>query len=114
MNTIRGFVDHSDAVDTLEMGKAFLKLNRYDLILLDLHLEDSDKEDTLKEIRALANNAPVIVVTGASGKEVVDSIFRCGAYSCVTKGDSGFIENLKQYVQTALSAVKLRRAFNLI
>ena len=59
------------------LGSALQSLGKdaFDIILLDLTLPDSAGIDSIKEVVALANNSPVIVLTGFSDKQFgIDSL----------------------------------------
>ena len=59
------------------LGSALQSLGKdaFDIILLDLTLPDSTGIDSIREVVALANNSPVIVLTGFSDKQFgIDSL----------------------------------------
>jgi PAS domain S-box-containing protein len=59
------------------LASALLSLHKnvFDIILLDLTLPDSNGVDSIREVVALSNNSPVIVLTGFSDKQFgIDSL----------------------------------------
>ncbi len=59
------------------LASAIHSLNKdtFDIILLDLTLPDSNGVDSIREVVALSNNSPVIVLTGFSDKQFgIDSL----------------------------------------
>ncbi len=52
-----------ESVTTLEDGKKKLKDNRYDIVLLDLHLPDSWPPETISEVSTRLNGAALIVLS---------------------------------------------------
>lgn len=62
--------------DALSAAK---RLPYAEIIVLDLGLPDSKPEETIKQINELHEFSPVIVLTGYSHREIVDSILRVRA-----------------------------------
>ena len=57
----------------------------FDVVLLDYHLPDSHDLVLLSEIRRLAPNAMVIIMTAFATPEMSDAALRIGAYRVVPK-----------------------------
>jgi len=57
----------------------------FDVVLLDYHLPDSHDVGPLSQIRRLAPNAMVIMMTAFATPEMSDAALRIGAYRVVTK-----------------------------
>ena len=68
-----------DALDLL--GKS-----RFDVILLDLSLPDSDGIGTLTTIRVHAPHVPVLVLTGSDNEALANSALQHGAQDYIVKG----------------------------
>jgi len=68
-----------DALDLLGNG-------RFDVILLDLSLPDSDGIGTLTTIRVHAPHIPVLVLTGSDNEALANSALRHGAQDYIVKG----------------------------
>jgi PAS domain S-box-containing protein len=72
--------------ETLAEGLARLLTQRFDLVLLDLHLPDSDGLATFEQVHRAAPSLPVIVLTGSYDPAVASEILRQGAQDCLQKG----------------------------
>ena len=74
--------EHSD---NLANAEAYLKVSKFDIILLDIMLPDGDGRNLLKKIRKQNLNTPVIIMTAKS--EVSDKIdlLDIGADDYITK-----------------------------
>jgi Flp pilus assembly CpaE family ATPase len=68
-----------DALDLLGNG-------RFDVILLDLSLPDSDGIGTLTTIRVHAPHVPVLVLTGSDNEALANSALQHGAQDYIVKG----------------------------
>lgn len=69
----------ADALDRLAQG-------RFDVILTDLGLPDSDGLDTLVEVRDAQPSAPIVVLTALNDQEAALDALRMGAHSFLVKG----------------------------
>jgi CheY-like chemotaxis protein len=67
-----------DALDLLGNG-------RFDVILLDLSLPDSDGIGTLTTIRVHAPHVPVLVLTGSDNEALANSALQHGAQDYIVK-----------------------------
>jgi two-component system, sensor histidine kinase and response regulator len=78
-----------DIVLAETLGAALEKLTEqdFDLVLLDLSLPDSRGLETLSSVRAVADQTPVIVLTGADGEEIALEALKLGAQDYLIKGD---------------------------
>lgn len=77
-------MDH--APDMLEASELISK-NVYDIIFLDLFLPDSFGQDTFKAIQKLDIEAPVVILSGLSDKNIALDIVKLGAQDYIVKGD---------------------------
>lgn len=75
------------SMSSLESARQFLSRSRPDLILLDLFLPDGDGRSLLTEIRHHEETAdtPVIVISGAADRAVIDEVAALGADGFVGK-----------------------------
>ena len=72
--------------DRLETGLEYLQQNRYDVVLLDLNLPDSEGFDTFTKLHMKNPEKPVIIMTGMDDKELgLDSVKK-GAQDYLVKG----------------------------
>lgn len=77
---------HVTTADTLQTGKALLVSRRFDLILLDQRLPDSDESQTLPAILPKAGAIPVVVLTGLNDELHGASLVAQGAHDYLVKG----------------------------
>jgi signal transduction histidine kinase len=78
-----------------------------DLVLLDLHLNDAEGRDVLQEVRALAPNAAIIVLTGYATLESALHALRAGAHDYLVKPTD--VEELRFTVARSLERQRLER-----
>lgn len=80
---IEGFA--VDSVATLHSAQTAIQISAYDAVLLDLLLPDGDGLKWLSQLRATANNTPVIIMTARD--QISDRIagLKCGADDYVIK-----------------------------
>ena len=71
---------------TLEGGLASLDQFPFDLLILDLHLPDSDGEATLHTALARAAKVPIIVLSGSDSDELATHFVQTGAQDFLVKG----------------------------
>ncbi len=72
---------------TLSQGTTCLAGSRFDLILLDLSLPDSQGINTFVQIHSYAPDIPVVVLTGAQDEVSAMQIMRAGAQDYLAKGE---------------------------
>jgi PAS domain S-box-containing protein len=77
-------VPNLDWVDTLAAARERLAARHYDLILLDLHLPDSNGIDTLRAIRGQGERI-IVVMTADEDPELPKKALEHGAYDFVAK-----------------------------
>ena len=63
-----------------------LTATRFDLVLLDLSLPDSNGLDTVRTVRAAAGMTPIVVLTGLDDEETALAALRDGAQDYLVKG----------------------------
>ena len=94
-----------------ESGLRALAAEEFDVIALDQNMPGLDGLATLARIHAIANHPPVIFVTGAQDSKLVVTALKAGAFDYVVKDAQGeFIPLLKATFQSAVEAMRLRRA----
>ncbi|AKB80989.1 sensory transduction histidine kinase [Methanosarcina barkeri 3] len=71
---------------TLNEGLNHLKENRFDIILSDLGLPDSDGIDTFLEIHARNSRIPIIILTGMNDEKIGVEAVKKGAQDYLVKG----------------------------
>jgi PAS domain S-box-containing protein len=81
-----------ETVDTLAKGISFLEEKVFDLVLLDLHLPDSDGLKTFTEIHERCPGIPVIVLTGTSDEDTAVKAVQLGAQDYLVKGEMEILQ----------------------
>ena len=74
-------------VETLTDAKIQLTKQRFDVLLLDLSLPDSSGLDTLKKAQVIANETPIIVLTGQNNTDFALKALEIGVADYLVKGD---------------------------
>jgi len=82
---------------TLEEANNYLSENKYDLIILDMHLPDGDGIELLDEINSLVNTK-IIVLSGDSDVNLREELFKRGIVDYIIK-DSNLFYSLKTLVK---------------
>lgn len=72
---------------TLESALGFLKQQRFDVVLLDLTLPDSQGLETYARLHQVAPLTPVIVLSGLTDEEVALQALRAGAQDYLLKNE---------------------------
>lgn len=73
------------ATSLQESRNRFATGRRYDYVLLDLQLPDSAGHESLVQMRALAPDTPIIVVTGDARRDVIVRCLEMGAMGYIPK-----------------------------
>jgi PAS domain S-box-containing protein len=96
-------------VDTLSKGIECLKQETYDLILLDLHLPDSQGLDSLDQLLAVAPDVPIILLTALNDDQLGMKAISLGAQDYLVKGQ---IEEalLKRAIKYAIERRRAEKA----
>ena len=74
-----------DETNSLKSGCEKSKSGCYDVILLDIHLPDSEGIDTLKKLENVECDSPVIILTGAADDELASLSIEFGAQDFIQK-----------------------------
>lgn len=83
----RGAEINLDHAFRLSTGLEMLQKGHYDVILLDLSLPDSTGIETLRKIRDVASEVPVVVMTSLDDEETAAKALQAGAQDYLVKGD---------------------------
>jgi DNA-binding response OmpR family regulator len=75
-------------VDSLNNAIKEIKTQKYDCIVVDLGLPDSQGLDTYKAIRGCASLTAIVVLTGQSDRDTMLAALRMGADNYLIKGTS--------------------------
>lgn len=93
-----------EILHAVSIGEAlkFLQTARPDLLILDLHLPDSQGVSDIERITAAAGGMPVVVLTSSTAWREVKEAMRCGAQDYIVKN---FDDDFKEVLGFALSRV---------
>jgi DNA-binding NtrC family response regulator len=94
-----------DFVHTGDDAQTQLKLQKYDLVISDLLLPDISGIDILKQVKEIAPNTSVILITGNASAETAVEAMKEGALDYISKPFN--IERLKIQVVKALEKSRL-------
>jgi len=75
--------------ERLAEGLELLRRGKFDVLLLDLSLPDSDKNETLLRAQAEAPQVPIVVMTGVDDEAFALEAMRHGIQDYLVKGDTG-------------------------
>lgn len=71
----------------LREGLNLMEIKKFDVLLLDLSLPDSDKENTLKYLKEITKKTPIIVLTGFDDSNFALEALKKGAEDYISKND---------------------------
>ncbi|MFH1360219.1 MAG: response regulator [Candidatus Omnitrophota bacterium] len=94
--------------EDLSKGIEYLKGGRYDALILDLGLPDSDYLETLRRIKEQTQEMPVLVLTGLSDEDISRQALREGAQDYLIKGEFNS-ELLKRAIYYAIERMKTEK-----
>lgn len=107
-SSLKGILeDEGYSVKTTETGEEglnFLKVQNFDLILLDIWLPKMDGIEALKKIKMLEEDAPVVMISGHGTVETAVKATKLGAYDFLEKPLT-----LEKVVLTVKNALKQKR-----
>ncbi len=90
---------------TLELARAALAADRFDLLLTDLRLPDGSGLDLLNAVRSDQVPLPVVLVTGQGDLQSAVTALRAGAHDYIVKGD-GYLQRLPEVIRRLHQAVR--------
>jgi DNA-binding response OmpR family regulator len=94
---------HIDSVERLDQALTLLASQRFNVVLLDLGLPDSQGLETLQALRAGNSHVAIVVLTGKDDDVLALRALQEGAQDYLAKGDIE-AKSLKKTLQCALSA----------
>ncbi len=77
-----------DTVSRLSLAMDRLKINKYDIMLLDLGLPDSQGIETMQKVRSFAANLPIIILTGLADENIGIQAVEQGAQDFLIKWEA--------------------------
>ena len=93
-------------VESLALAKQALANSIFDVILLDLSLPDSEGLETIQIAKQIADDLPIIVLTGRGDTDFALTALKAGANDYMVKGDFGF-DGLTRVIRYALLRVEM-------
>ena len=87
--------------------------SRFDVILLDLSLPDSEGLATVYSARAMAMNIPIVVLSGRGDTDFALTVLEAGAVDYMVKGDFGY-DGLGRVIRYALLRTEMETRNNLL
>ncbi len=75
-----------ETVDRLSSAQDILARKRFDIVLLNLNLPDSEGIDTLKKLKPVASDVPIIVCSVTENESIALSALQAGAQDYLVKG----------------------------
>jgi PAS domain S-box-containing protein len=90
---------------------AQLRSTRFDAVLLDLGLPDSQGMETIEQTLRTNGTLPVVVLTGLNDERFAEEILRAGAQDYLVKGQFGsdlLLRTIRYAVERKRAEVKLR------
>jgi diguanylate cyclase len=106
LNNVKEYSFEITRVECIFDSLTMLAKHKYDLILSDLTLPDSDSYNTVETIINNSENTPLIVLTGVNEKEIITKILAKGVQDYLVKGDFDS-EALEKAVYYTLERSKL-------
>lgn len=97
-----------EPVGRLDTALATLLRERFDLILTDLDLPDSNGPDTVRHLQRVAPDVPLVVLSGEGEIDVARECIREGADEFLVKGTPG-IQGLGRLIHLALERSRRQR-----
>ena len=76
-----------DQAGSLEEGKKMVRGQRYDLIVVDLNLPDSEGLETFREIQAAAQDSPIVILSGRNDQALAMDAMKSGAQDYLLKDE---------------------------
>lgn len=99
-------VFHVEVADTLERGLQRLELGGIELVLLDLSLPDSSKEQTFAKVHAIVSHIPIIILSGSDDQDFANQKVQEGAQDYLIKGQY----DARLLLRSMRYAIKRKRA----
>jgi len=86
-------------VSALSEAQSACESRQPDVILLDLSLPDAHGLNTIKELKSVASESPIVVMTGNQDSDTIDLAVQAGAQDFLQKGEysSKFLEKTIRY-----------------
>jgi two-component system response regulator HydG len=79
----KGF--ETEAANTGNRGIALFREKKFDIVLCDFRLGDTEGREVLMEMKSLNASIPVIIITGYSDIKIAIDVIKAGAFDYITK-----------------------------
>lgn len=86
--------------------KKMVEKEKFDVIILDLTLPDSDGMETLRKVRAFAENRPIVVMSSLDDEEAALQSVRDGAQDYLIKGQAD-LRDLHYFIDRAIERERM-------
>ena len=86
-----------DKAYTLEDARGYLKINQYDLIILDLHLPDGEGSELIANIQSLTKTK-VVILTSSQDEDLREELFQYGIVDYLVK-DKNLLYSLSEIIK---------------
>lgn len=99
-------------VSALSEAQGICELRQPDIILLDLSLPDAHGLETIRELKTVASDSPIVVMTGNHDTDTINLAVQAGAQDLLHKGEynSKFLEKTIRYaIERKQSELELKR-----
>lgn len=103
---VSDFTYEMDFAESLEPGFEKLIEKKFDVVILDLGLPDSNGVKTFSRVKEKAHNTPIIIVTGNDDRDVLSEALNQGADNYLIKESA----NGNRIAIAILSAIRNRLA----
>jgi two-component system, cell cycle response regulator len=102
-----------DWVESLNAAQQSLQEVNFDIVLLDLSLPDSEGLETIRKMRLLVGDTPIVVLTGHCDTDFALQALELGATDYVVKGNFGH-DGLARAIRYALFRAEMEARNNLL
>lgn len=105
------YIHHTDHVTTIQLAIEHLNGNRYNLVIMDLNLSDSEGYETIHDMIISAKDIPLIVMTGMNDIDIGRDAIKAGVLDYLVKDELN-AEILKKSIVYTLERHKLLKRIN--
>ena len=97
---------------SLDETRKLVEIKKFDVIILDLSLPDSDGIETLKKVREYAGEIPIVVMSDLDNEEIAIQSVREGAQEYLIKGHTD-LRDLHYFISEAIEREHLEEELKL-
>lgn len=96
---VADFAEKIDECDDGDQAVALFSENRHDLILMDIHLKETNGIEAAKQITQISHKAKVIIVTNYDDAHFRNSAREAGAFDYILKENLLDVQKILQKMQ---------------